>query len=529
MRTAFNGWYHRRHLIIKFTEYGAKTAMKILIVRLSALGDVIHGLPVAAVLKDAIPGLELTWLVEKPAMDVLVNNPAIDRVIVFPKKEWKAQLRTVRGAFALPGTTTRFVRELRSHRFNAAIDLQGLLKSALLTVASGAPYRFGFRTGREGADLFLTDRLDVGDYFSHGVHVVDLNLKLAEFVLRKLSDTMSDKHCILGYEKTLQSALEVGTGGDALLLDTATESCGSNQLSGTEDREAPPCIAAGSNIADMSTTTAGSTTIADGTICGLTNPKDATSAGPGDGSMVELNCDGSSAVDYLIAGAKGDIASTASTAKSYSYICDFESTDDERRLFPLPAPSAEAQFRIENLLNASLPGELRRIALIPGTTWISKIWPVSKWCALVELLRNAALLDIILIGGPAETATNKIIEESLRSSTTGSGGVFNLTGTTTLPDLIAIFQRLDLVIGADTGPLHLAAAVGHSPVLGVYGSTPTKRNGPYGSKCRTVSLNLDCQPCFKKVCPLGTTACLYDLPAELVFEEALNLLTGRKP
>jgi ADP-heptose:LPS heptosyltransferase len=106
--------------------------------------------------------------------------------------------------------------------------------------------------------------------------------------------------------------------------------------------------------------------------------------------------------------------------------------------------------------------------------------------------------------------------------------MINLTGKTEIKDLLALFQMTDIVVGADTGPLHLAAAVGKSKVLGIFGSTPVKRNGPYGANSATLSLNLECQPCFQKECPLGTLACLHELSPNVAFEQVMRLV-NQKP
>jgi len=118
--------------------------------------------------------------------------------------------------------------------------------------------------------------------------------------------------------------------------------------------------------------------------------------------------------------------------------------------------------------------------------------------------------------------SNQVIEKDLLSGTIGR--VANLTGRTSILDLIALFKMADLVIGADTGPLHIAAATGKPKVVGIFGSTPDKRNGPYGQQCRTIALALSCQPCFTKICPLGTTACLKDMSDQYVFDRLTEMV-----
>lgn len=92
---------------------------------------------------------------------------------------------------------------------------------------------------------------------------------------------------------------------------------------------------------------------------------------------------------------------------------------------------------------------------------------------------------------------------------------------------MALFLMADIVIGADTGPLHMAAASGIPDVIGIYGSTPWKRNGPYGKNTSVVALDLSCQPCFQKTCPIKTLACLKDLEVDTVFTQIKSVMEER--
>ncbi|MBX9569138.1 MAG: glycosyltransferase family 9 protein [Candidatus Obscuribacterales bacterium] len=395
--------------------------MRVLIVKMSALGDIIHSLPVAARLKRLIPGLELDWLVEPLGLPLLQDNPAVDKVFVFEKKKWWQQLRSVSGLPATAGEFSAFVGKLRSRNYDAAIDLQGLLKSSLLAYFSGAPVRFGFKGTREGAEHLLTHRLDVGDYFGNTEHVVDLNLRLADYAASTLLKLVSEK---LGIE-------------------------------GSAGAEKPPYSE------------------------GAAKPED----------LINL------------------------PVQDPIYM-------DEAGLFPLPETRADELAELQSKLGSSFVPQLQNLVFIPGTTWETKIWPTEKW---IELGRKCAESGwrIILVGGPAEQLMNERIATGI-----GAAQTVNLTGSTSIRQLIALFREVRFVVGADTGPLHLAAAVPGCRVLGVFGSTPMRRNGPYGSTNRGINLNLDCQPCFEKKCPLGTIACLRDLQAIQVYQAFSELASS---
>ncbi len=137
---------------------------RILIVRLSAIGDVVHGLPVLHALRDRWPRAFLAWAIEDRAADLLRNHRGLDELIVLKRgwyKSW-SKLREVR-------------RRLRQFHFDTTLDLQGLTKSAGIAWLSGARRRIGFgdHDGRELSRWFNTDQVQPRD-----THVVDRNLEL---------------------------------------------------------------------------------------------------------------------------------------------------------------------------------------------------------------------------------------------------------------------------------------------------------------------------------------------------------------
>lgn len=107
--------------------------MRILIVRLRAIGDVIHALPVACALRDHMPGVFVAWLVEDWASKVIIGHPAIDELITVPRR-WARSL----------GEILRLRRRLRASGFDAVLDLQGVPITLLAALLSGAPKRLGF-------------------------------------------------------------------------------------------------------------------------------------------------------------------------------------------------------------------------------------------------------------------------------------------------------------------------------------------------------------------------------------------------
>lgn len=118
----------------------------ILVVKLSAIGDVIHALPVSYAIKEQYPEAHLTWVVEQAAYAILADNPCIDELILFEK----AKFRSIGGFLREIGP---FRRRLRTRRYDASLDLQGLFKSAAIAWNAGAKLRIGTANMREGAHL----------------------------------------------------------------------------------------------------------------------------------------------------------------------------------------------------------------------------------------------------------------------------------------------------------------------------------------------------------------------------------------
>src|ERR671918_2257094 len=110
---------------------------RILIVKLSAIGDIIHTLPAVAALRQAYPEAWLAWIVERAGASLLRGNPDLDELIVVDTHAWRANWWM--GLQHIWYVT----RHLRRASFDLCIDFQGLLKSALLAYGSGAPQRLG--------------------------------------------------------------------------------------------------------------------------------------------------------------------------------------------------------------------------------------------------------------------------------------------------------------------------------------------------------------------------------------------------
>jgi lipopolysaccharide heptosyltransferase I len=152
--------------------------VRILLVKLGAIGDVVHTLPALACLRRALPDAHLGWAVERGgAAKILQDNPCLDELIELDLRGWRKSLMNVETQTAIRKAMAR----LRNARFDLSLDFQGLMKSAMVARLARVPRRIGFAREalREPASAFmLTERVVADDED----HVIKKNLKLAEYL-----------------------------------------------------------------------------------------------------------------------------------------------------------------------------------------------------------------------------------------------------------------------------------------------------------------------------------------------------------
>lgn len=166
----------------------------ILIVKLSAIGDVVHALPVAHSLKKNYPHARITWVVEKPSYDLLANNPDIDEIIIFDKPKFKSVAGLLKNGYQLS-------KELKARNFDLAIDLQGLFKSAAISYLSGAPERLVYCNARE-----LSDKIGKSICGQHqNGHVVERYLDVIRYLGCEIDEVVFPIHIIESEAKQAQA------------------------------------------------------------------------------------------------------------------------------------------------------------------------------------------------------------------------------------------------------------------------------------------------------------------------------------
>ncbi len=319
---------------------------KILIIRLSALGDTIHTLPLAYAIKEKYPMVQLDWIVEDKAADFIINNPLIDRVFIIPKRKWKNNKNKISNLKEY----SKIIKEIQKEQYDVVIDTQQLLKSAVIMGLSKGKRRIALDSGRELSGIFANEIIKTGlQQFDINFHVVKRNMLIAKYL---------------------------GCSDDV--------------------------------------------------------------------------------INFILP--------------------DFESELNE------------------NLKEIFSDKKKKTIVISPATTWQNKHWANENWSEVINKLKDEYRIIIT-----ATENDKKAINEILNIVEINEN-IINLTGMTTLKDLVYIFKNTDLVITPDSGSCHMAWAVNHPYIISLFFSTSKKRTAPFGNKYYSLQADINCSPCMKKKC-----------------------------
>lgn len=387
--------------------------MNILIVKLSAIGDVIHTLPSLAALRRCYPDADITWVVEEEAADLLANHPDLNRVIVSGRKRWLNELR--RGQIAAPLREMRsFLRDLRSYPYDLVIDFHGLFKSAVIVLLSGGKRKLGYDSLQELSGLFYNEKIPE----DMGKHAVDRYLDFVRHVAGK-----SGAACLAAAPEFRITVGEKEKRRAAALLDEQA-------------------------------------------------------------------------------------ASLPSSGEGHSHL------PTAQRPFPAGDPTGVETTAGGEGVHEDVP---RFVAVNPVAFWETKLWQEERFAELCDRLREELGIGIVLTGG--ESAPLERICRKMRTR------AVNLGGRTTLRELACIYREAALLVTTDSGPMHLAAAMG-TLVVALFGPTDPARTGPCGPGHRIIRRGLSCSPCFRKRCE--TPRCMTEISVEEVFTAVKEILAGRE-
>ena len=171
--------------------------------------------------------------------------------------------------------------------------------------------------------------------------------------------------------------------------------------------------------------------------------------------------------------------------------------------FPLAVPASAALDAVR--ASRSAVGETPFVVLNPGAAWPNKRWPPGRFGAVAQWLRRERGLRSVVTWGPGdETMATAVVD--------GAAGAAELAPTTSISDVVAIVRAATLMVSGDTGPVHLAAAVG-TPIVGIYGPTDAARNGPWSVDDVTVSRFTTCSCHHHRRCRVARW-CLEDISVD---------------
>jgi heptosyltransferase II len=159
--------------------------------------------------------------------------------------------------------------------------------------------------------------------------------------------------------------------------------------------------------------------------------------------------------------------------------------------------TSEERDSARKLLRAEgIPGDKSFLALNPGAAYGSaKRWHAERFADVADTLAREFQLQVALIGSGSERPISNQIRDRMKTSAA------ILTGKTSLETLIGVLAESSLMITNDSGPMHIAAALG-IPTVAVFGSTDERVTGPYGPRARIVKYPVECSPCLLRDCPI---------------------------
>jgi ADP-heptose:LPS heptosyltransferase len=172
-----------------------------------------------------------------------------------------------------------------------------------------------------------------------------------------------------------------------------------------------------------------------------------------------------------------------------------------RKAFHVPIDPQARRWAREQLQSFPRPW----LAIGVGSRWLTKRWPPEHFAVLARRAFERCAGTAVFVGTPEEAP---LADQTARLVT---GPTCRLTGKTTLPQLVAVLAEVDAMIANDTGPLHLAVALGR-PVVAPYTCTLIERTGPYGQADHAVATSIWCRGSYLKTCP--RMECMADLTPE---------------
>jgi len=183
--------------------------------------------------------------------------------------------------------------------------------------------------------------------------------------------------------------------------------------------------------------------------------------------------------------------------------------------YQIPVSDAHQNMIDQLLAKEGVDKNQPLVVINPMARWETKLWRPERFAQVADYLLGAAQVKVVFTGGAADRDKVDVILSIMKKK------AVNLAGHTSLKELAALYRRAELFISTDTGPMHLAAAMG-TPVVALFGPTAPWRTGPYGDGHRVIFSKDPCAPCFKRAC--DTNLCMAHITVDEVLKAVGSLL-----
>jgi heptosyltransferase-2 len=195
------------------------------------------------------------------------------------------------------------------------------------------------------------------------------------------------------------------------------------------------------------------------------------------------------------------------------------SADVNRPSIEIEASAEEKAQAAKLLVSEGIPAGRRYLVLSPGATYGSaKRWGEDGFARAADALGSEFDLDVVIVGSETERSIAETVQKHVRCR------VAVLNGKTSLETLIGVLSGARLMLTNDSGPMHIAAALG-IPTVAIFGATDDAVTGPYGGRTRVVKEPVECSPCMLRVCPIDHR-CMTRVSSEAVCRAAREVLHG---
>ncbi len=186
--------------------------------------------------------------------------------------------------------------------------------------------------------------------------------------------------------------------------------------------------------------------------------------------------------------------------------------------FDLPVDEAAIE-RAGCMVKDGTGGDGPLVVISPTSRWATKRWGAERFARLGDLLAGDGGARVVFTGAAGDLDYIEGIREGMKNP------ALNLAGKTDIKTLVAVLKAADLVVSCDSGPMHIASAVG-TPVVAIFGPTDPGYTGPFGGRSVVITSGAECSPCRRRRCE--DMRCMKDIRVEEVYEKAVRSLEGHE-